>query len=150
MNTRGKIDLEKVSKLQEVRKKMYELSELIDKLGDPILSDLDLLPKIYEIYTQLYARRGFAEGAKYVYNRKKFIFVVLYLYCPKALAGERMRTGLRKEISKLFNLGSSTPISDNSAGLMSQYYAYADFQTDVEILLDDIFEELDMLNNGVL
>lgn len=146
MRNKDKFDLGKVSKLQEIRTKIVELNNDIDALGGPLLADLALLPKIYEIYVQYFARRGFPQGATMVYNRKKFIFVCLYLFCPRALAGERMRSGLRKRISALFGLNCSSPISDNTAGLMRLYHAYLDFRCDVEDILDEVFEELDMCN----
>ena len=53
-----------------------------------------------------------------------------------------MRMGLRKIISELFGLTTSTPISDNSASLIIEYNAYADFRRDVDLILNEVFEAL--------
>lgn len=142
MNEEAKINMGKIAALTTMRNKINELSQILEELGEPILSDLTLLPKIHEAYQTVFARRGCPKDAMMVRNRKKFIMVVLYLYSPKALAGDRMRMGLRKAISELFGLSTSTPISDNCAGLIIQYHAYADFRRDVDLIFKEIFATL--------
>lgn len=143
MNERAKFNMGKVSALRTLRDKMQELSDIVEELGEPILDDLSLLPKIYTAYQRVFARRGAPGDALMVKNRKKFLLVVLYLYSPKTLAGDRMIVGLRRKISELFGLTTSTPISDNCAGLVVQYHAYADFRRDVDLIFDEIFTELE-------
>ena len=142
MNEKAKINMGKIAALKTMRNKVLELSQIFEELGEPILTDLALLPTIHEAYKRVYARRGCPQDAMLVRNRKKFIMVVLYLYSPKALAGDRMRMGLRKIISELFGLTTSTPISDNSASLIIEYNAYADFRRDVDLILNEVFEAL--------
>lgn len=142
MNEETKINMGKIAALRMMREKVLELSRIFEELGEPILTDLSLLPAIHEAYKRVFARRGCPQDAMLVHNRKKFLMVVLYLYSPKALVGDRMRMGLRKLISELFGLTTSTPISDNCAGLIVEYKAYADFRRDVELILDEVFASL--------
>ena len=97
MNESAKINIGKVAALKKLREKVSELSDVMKELGEPILDDLALLPAIYEAYKRVFQRRGCPDEATSVRNRKKFLMVVLYLYSPKALAGDRMRMGLRKQ-----------------------------------------------------
>lgn len=142
MNEEIKICMGKIAALKTMRKKVLELSQVFEELGEPILTDLTLLPIIHEAYKRVFARRGCPQDALLVRNRKKFLMVVLYLYSPKALAGDRMRIGLRKVISGLFGLTTSTPISDNSACLIVEYNAYADFRRDVDLIFSEVLAAL--------
>lgn len=143
MNEEAKINMGKIAALKTMRKKVLELSQIFEELGEPILTDLALLPTIHEAYKRVFARRGCPQDAMLVRNRKKFLMVVLYLYSPKALAGDRMRMGLRKKVSELFGLTTSTPISDNCAGLIVQYHAYADFRRDVDLIFQEVLNTLE-------
>lgn len=144
MNKCAKINIGKVVALKKLREKVNELSEVMKELGEPILDDLALLPTIYEAYKRVLQRNGCLDDVASVRNRKKFLMVVLYLYSPKALAGVRMRRmGLRKKMSELFGLTTSTPISDNCAGLIVQYHAYADFRRDVDLIFQEVLDSLD-------
>ena len=143
MNESAKINIGKVAALKKLREKVSELSDVMKELGEPILDDLALLPAIYEAYKRVFQRRGCPDEATSVRNRKKFLMVVLYLYSPKALAGDSVRMGLRKKVSELFGLTTSTPISDNCAGLIVQYHAYADFRRDVDLIFQEVLDSLD-------
>lgn len=142
MNTEVKINMGKIAALKAMRKKVLELSQIFEELGEPVLTDISLLPTIYEAYKRVYIRRGCPHEAMLVRNRKKFLMVVLYLYSPKALAGDRMRMGLRKAISELLGLTTRTPISDNCNGLIVQYRAYSDFRKDVDLIFKEVFDSL--------
>lgn len=128
----------KMAALKNLRLKVQELTEIIDELSEPLLQDQSLLPTIYDSYKRFFARRGNEAEAHTVRNRKKFLMIVLYLYSPASLVGGRMCIGLRKKISDLFGLSTSTPISDNCAGLMVQYYAYPDFHNDVNAIYSEV------------
>lgn len=143
MDESAKINIGKVAALKKLRDKVRELSDTMKELGEPILDDLALLPTIYEAYKRVFQRRGCPDDVTSVRNRKKFLMVVLYLYSPKALAGDRMRMGLRKKVSELFGLTTSTPISDNCAGLIVQYRAYADFRRDVDLIFQEVLNTLE-------
>lgn len=144
MNERTpRINIGKATAIRVLRSKVKELSRTIDELGEPLLTDLSLLPCVYDAYRRVFERRGRPGDAATVRNRKKFLLVALYLYSPKTLAGERMRRGgLRRAITALFGLTASTPVSDNCSGLVVQYRAYADFRRDVDIIFEEVCRSL--------
>lgn len=136
----------KILALKSLREEFNELSEQMQELAAPILNDLSYLPWIYTVFTEHLRRNGRTHDAGSVYNRKKFLMAVLYLYSPRALAGDRMRMGLRKRISELFKLSSSTPISDNCAGLIVLYSRYSDFRKDVDAILGMVLKNISPSN----
>lgn len=129
--------------LKAIREKSLELLQVSNELGEPMLDDLSLLPKIYDAYLSVFKRRGCPKKAAQVYNRKKFLLIVLYLYSPKTLAGDRMRVGLRDKLSELFGLTTGTPISDNCANILFDYEKYRDFRRDVDVIFNEIIAVLD-------
>lgn len=124
----------RVLALRDIRSKGSEIERLANELSKPQLEDLSLLPLLYEAYREVYAKRGNVDAANYVTNRRKFLMVTLYLYCPAALIGGRMRPGLRQRLSELFGINCASAISDNCAGLLSCYQSYRDFRQDVEVI----------------
>lgn len=141
--TTSNFNMGKVMALKAIRKKSLELLRASDELGEPLLEDLSLLPRIYDIYLGVFKKRGCPDKALQVYHRKKFLLIALYLYSPKTLAGDRMRVGLRDKLSELFGLTTSTPISDNCANIIFNYEKYRDFRRDVDIIFNEIVAALD-------
>lgn len=135
-------NIEKVRKLTKLWNKTQEFTRCLNNLGEPLLYDYSLLERMYNTYLKVFESRGKAEQAFRVYNRQKFLIIVLYIYSPKTLAGDRMRIGLRDKLSKLFGLNTSTPISDNCSNLIFNYDKYRDFRRDVEIIFNAIIAEL--------
>lgn len=132
----------KIAALRTVREKVLELNNAMNELGRPILEDLSLLPRIHRIYQGLFSRRECPEKSSKVYHRQKFIFVALYLYSPKTLAGDRIRMGLRDKIAEVLGLSSGTPISESCSKIMFSYNNYRDFRRDVDIIYGDVVAEL--------
>lgn len=138
MSNTIQLNMNRLSALKSLRGQHSEIENLIKELSRPVISDLSLLPQIYDIYTDYMREQNRGDDVRTVSNRKKFLMAVLYLYSPASLVGERMHRGLRKKISEVFGLATSSPISDNSVGLIIQYNAYSDFRTDVNGFLSAI------------
>ena len=77
-----------------------------------------------------------------VTQRKKFIFIILYLFSPSSLAGGKMTAGLREEMSKVLGIQSKSTISDNCADVVFLYQNYGDFSGDIEYLYTEIVNRL--------
>lgn len=75
-------------------------------------------------------------------QRKKFIFIILYLYSPSSLAGDKMASGLRNELSKVLGIQAKSTISNNCANLVFLYQNYMDFRNDVEFIYNKILSWL--------
>lgn len=142
MTNEEKINIGRISAIKNINTKMSEFTAMLHKLEQPIFTDKSLLPTIYKVYRDYFARRGNVHDADLVRNRKKFLLIVLYLYSPRTLSGRKMQLGLRRQISNVIGLTSSTPISDNCVGLITLYNAYIDFKNDVDAIYSDVIKTL--------
>lgn len=135
-------NLGKINAIKQLVSERDELQSQIDELSAPMLTDVDLIPALYDVFCKTFENLKHKGGS---YHRKKFLFVVLYLYCPAALVGERMMIGLRKRIANVFGINSYSTISDNCAGI-SILYNCPDFRKHVNIFYDAALEYLASIN----
>ncbi len=94
------------------------------------------------LHTSLIVERGCKTATNTVIQRKKFIFIVLYLYSPSSLAGDKMAPGLRDELSNVLGVQAKSTISNNCANLVFLYQNYTSFRKDVEYLCNKIISWL--------
>lgn len=120
----------KILALQTLRNSYQTLSEQLEEMSQPILTNWNIIPELYEVFKKVFSSRP---QNNQVYFRQKFLFVILYLFCPDVLVGEKMPRGFRPILAKIFHLKSGTPISDNCSSLMVLYKSYIDFSRDVDI-----------------
>jgi hypothetical protein len=131
-------DIERIEAIKLLNNDICSLKKMLDEAATPVLHDMTLIPELFEVFKSVFERRGCPEKAQQVYNRKKFLLLMMYLYSPITLVGGRMRTGLRDKLSELFGLNTSTPISDNCVRLLFDYQTYRDFRRDVGIIYREI------------
>lgn len=79
-----------------------------------------------------------------IMQRKKFLFIVLFLYAPSFLAGGRMPNGIRAELANVFPDVSPCVISNNIADVSFIYQQYKYFRQDIEYLYNQILERLNI------
>ena len=108
----------------------------------PVLNDKSLIGEAYKIFAELLNDRGCPPNIDSVTQRKKFIFIILYLFSPSSLAGGKMASGLREEMSKVLGIQSKSTISDNCADVVFLYQNYGDFSGDIEYLYTEIVHRL--------
>ena len=111
-------------------------------LTAPILKDKSLIHEIYKIFIELLNERGCPPNIDSVTQRKKFIFIILYLFSPSSLAGGKMTAGLREEMSRVLGIQSKSTISDNCADVVFLYQNYGDFSEDIEHIYTEILNRL--------
>lgn len=70
----NKFDIGRVLALKAIRDKSHELLKVSRELGEPLLDDFSLLPKIYEAYLNVFKRRGCPNAASQVFNRKNSLW----------------------------------------------------------------------------
>ena len=128
------LDFNKIIRLKKIRIEKSELSEEENILTSPVLKDKSLIHEIYKIFVELLNKRGCPPNIDSVTQRKKFIFIILYLFSPSSLAGGKMTAGLREEMSRV--------ISDNCADVVFLYQNYGDFSGDIEYLYTEIVHRL--------
>ena len=103
----------------------------------PKLKDLNLIPKIYELFEQ---KKGSVIKPN---ERKEFIFVIIYLYSPNKFFGGKMPQGLRRAITKATKVTCASVISATCTELMVLYTTYSDFRQGVDELMNKILLSMD-------
>ena len=136
------LNFERIIRLKKIRIEKSELSEEENILTAPLLSNKSLIGDIYEIFVEVLNERGYPPNTDSVTQRKKFIFIILYLFSPSSLAGGKMTAGLREEMSRVLGIQSKSTISDNCADVVFLYQNYGDFSGDIEYLYTEIVNRL--------
>ena len=136
------LNFNKIIRLRKIRIEKSELSEEENALTLPMLSDKTLNREVYKTFVEILNERGCPPNIDSVTQRKKFIFIILYLFSPSSLAGGKMAAGLREEMSKVLDIQSKSTISDNCADVVFLYQNYGDFSRDIEYLYTEIVNRL--------
>ena len=101
-------------------------------------TDLSYIGKIYDI-----CKRSADKGMRNVWDRRKFVFVILYLYCPTKIFGGRMvEGGLVAVITSALGLTSAKLVSKYSMDMKFYYTNYSEFHDDVNRMIEDVLLEL--------
>lgn len=111
------------------REDMKQLERNINDALEPTLKDLGLMEDAYNLFL------SFLQCSKMVMNtnnRKKFLFIAVYLFCPSVLIGHTMPRGFRDRVKDVINVKSATAVSNDVANLLFLYNHYKDFREDVD------------------
>ena len=131
-----------IMELKSIREQKSRLSERENELTSPDLKDLSLIPQIYEWFKDIICERNCAPRVDSVIQRKKFLFIVLFLFSPSVLAGGRLPNGIRAALTEVFNDLSPCVISNNISDVLFIYQQYRDFRQDIEYLYTEIVNRL--------
>ena len=137
-----------IMELKAIREQKSRLSEREQELSSPALCDTSLIPQIYSWFKEILSDTGCPPNIEIVTQRKKFLFIVLFLFAPSVLAGGRLPNGIRAEIAGVFPDVSPCVISNNIADVSFIYQQYKDFRRDIEYLYNQIIERLK--NKGLI
>lgn len=136
------LDFNKIVRLKKINEEKKDLINEEKVLASPILTDRSLVKDIYSIFTDILNERGCPPCIESVTQRKKFIFIILYLFSPGTLAGGKILHGLRSEIADAIGKISGTSISNNCDDVVFLYQNYRDFSGDIEYLYTEILKRL--------
>ena len=136
------LDFDRIIRLKKIRIEKSELSEEENTISTPILSDKSLIYEIYKIFVEILGERDCPPCIENVTQRKKFIFIILYLFSPSTLAGGKTVYGVREEISRVLGIRSKSTISDNCTDVVFLYQNYMDFSADIEYIYTEIINRL--------
>lgn len=131
-----------IMELKAIREQKSRLSERERELSSALLHDVSLIPEIYSWFKDIVAETDHSPNPDGVMQRKKFLFIVLFLYAPSSLAGGRLPNGIRVELANVFPDVSPCVISNNIADVLFIYRNYKDFRQDIEYLYNQILERL--------
>lgn len=134
----------KIVEIRSIRDQKARLSERERELTKPILTDLDMIPTLYGWFKDIVSPQEIF--CANVSQRKKFIFIILILYSPSALADGKMKRGLRNKLAEVFGLNGKSTISDNLNGLYLSYQLYKYFRQDIHRIYIEIMNRLDNIH----
>jgi len=126
--------IQKIEEIQAIRIQKSELEKKETILSVPLLSDFTLIDSLYDWFKEGLAERNCPPRSDCVTQRKKFLFIILYLYSPATLAGGKMLKGLRDKLARVLDIHSRTTISDNCADVVFLYNRYRYFKNEVNDL----------------
>lgn len=131
-----------IVELKSIREQKSRLSERENELSRPFLSDYSLIPTLYAWFKEILANRDCPPNPESVNQRKKFLFIILFLYSPSVLAGGKMPDGLRDALCRTLGMNTGSTISKNCADVVFLYQNYKDFRQDIEYLYAKILERI--------
>lgn len=123
------MDLSKLRVAKNFEEDIKQTERKINEALKPSLEDIGLLEEVYKRFL------AFVEKSKKVmdtYNRKKFLFVAVYLFCPSVLIGHTMPRGFRDRVKELIRAKSASTVSNDVSNLLFLYNHYKDFREDVD------------------
>lgn len=123
--------IETIKRIEKARTALRQAIVDNELATSPKLKDLNLIPKIYELFEQ--KKGSFIKPNE----RKEFIFVIIYLYSPNKFFGGKMPQGLRRAITKATKVTCASVISATCTELMVLYTTYQDFRAGVDELMQD-------------
>lgn len=126
--------LETLTTLSSIKQQQQVLEAKKRDLTTPILSDLSLIPSLYDWFVE-YITPMELRPSEITRRRKQFVLIILYLYAPSALNGGRLCRGIRGTLARLFRMKTPSAISNMASDLAWQYQQYADFREETDELL---------------
>ena len=134
-------DFSVISELMSIREQKSKLLEREQELSEPILHDYSHIEEIYRWFKDILSNLAFPPDADNPTQRKKFIFIILFLYSPRALAGGKMKIGLRDKIAEVTGCTGSL-ISHNCEDVTFIYQRYKDHRQETDYLYTEIINRL--------
>ena len=130
-----------IAEIKNIREQKSRLSEREAELVKPRLTNLELIPTIYDMFKEVLCVLGLASRGR-IFQRKVFLFIVLFLFVPSVLAGGRIPNGVRKALENVFPKVRPCTISNNIADVAFLYQQYKYFRSDVNIIYNEILNRL--------
>nr|DAT56214.1 MAG TPA: hypothetical protein [Bacteriophage sp.]DAZ41772.1 MAG TPA: hypothetical protein [Caudoviricetes sp.] len=131
-----------ISELKYIRDQKSRLSEREQELIKPILSDLGIIPMIFQWYCEIVGNCGLPERRSGTCFRQKFVFIILFLYSPSTLAGGKIAKGIRDILADILGFKSPTGISNLYVNVTFNYNNYKDYRADIDYLYTEIVNRL--------
>ncbi|MCD8167621.1 MAG: hypothetical protein LUE93_16950 [Bacteroides sp.] len=127
--------LEYIQELKDLLEEEEDLKKRFREKTTHTLSDFTLIEKLYEWFNEIVEERD-AE------SRRKFIFIVLYLYSPTTLVGNKTRRGVREELTRVLDECTATRISHHCTEVALHYRCYKSFRIEMEQILKELLDKM--------
>jgi hypothetical protein len=137
---------QKIEELKQIRNEKKGIKEKEKALSSSFLTDLSFIPQLHRWYEEISFKYGHPNIIESTYERKKFLFIVLFLYSPNTFIGEKMKSGLRHRLKDVLKLRSGSVVSHDCDGILFLYERYKDFRNETDEAYRKIAERLKLLN----
>lgn len=131
---------EYITALENAHRKTLSAQREEDALTQPLLTDSSHLDEIYEIFSNELTKRT-QLSPNSIDGRRVFVFIVVRLFCPKALIGKRMRRGIRDQLASILQRDASA-ISHDIRNLIFYYKKYRWFRKIVDLVYESVMNTL--------
>lgn len=131
-----------IAEIKNIREQKSRLSEREAELVSPILTNLESIPYIYELFKNIVRTMNIPPREKII-QRKEFLFIILFLFVPSVLAGGRIPNGVRKYLEHVFPKVKPCTISNNIADVFFLYQQYKYFRSDINIIYKEMLKRLE-------
>lgn len=131
-----------IAEIKNIREQKSRLSEREAELVSPILTNLESIPYIYELFKNIVRTMNIPPREKII-QRKEFLFIILFLFVPSVLAGGRIPNGVRKSLEHVFPKVKPCTISNNIADVFFLYQQYKYFRSDINIIYKEMLKRLE-------
>lgn len=131
-----------IAEIKNIREQKSRLSEREAELVSPILTNLESIPYIYELFKNIVRTMNIPPREKII-QRKEFLFIILFLFVPSVLAGGRIPNGIRKSLEHVFPKVKPCTISNNIADVFFLYQQYKYFRSDINIIYKEMLKRLE-------
>jgi len=128
--------VEKIQKIKEVREELRKVMKKEHAVTLPALTDLNLIPDIAGVFKSMKGIEVFN-----VEDRRLFIFIILYLYCPHNLFSRNLPRGLRRILAKVLNVKVDNIISRDKKEALCYFTIYKKFREEACCILKVIAEK---------
>ena len=110
-------------------------------LTSPRIKDLGKMGEMYQLFSEALLRRENDANPKGHMERRKFLLIAAFFFSPEALAGRKMRQGVRDTMASVTGITPQLVCRQFRQALF-YYETYMDFKRSVDVLLEDILSLL--------
>ncbi|NDV93484.1 hypothetical protein D0T84_00940 [Dysgonomonas sp. 521] len=135
--------METIKNLQELSELRQRIEILESKILKPQLTDLQHIPLLYNWFEVIANEIQDFPGKDNTEYRQVFLYCILILYCPRALADDFLIRGLRQSLAILFGL-SPSHISNLMKNLTFYYEKYTKFRGNCDVVLAEMQFKVEM------
>lgn len=132
----------KISRLFQLQREKAYIEKEETRLTEPIEWDIDWLGNCHDVFVKALSEINPEANPDSGKSRKKFLFVTMYIFCPGALVGRKLRIGLRDKMVEVFGDLAPSTISHLTENLVFLYSNYSSFRRDVDYVTNAVIKFL--------
>lgn len=133
--------MNKVERLREIKTEINRLREEERELSIPIVANMGMIRNLYDIFTLSLKKQDAKADPHDTGNRKKFLYLILYVCSPATLVGGAIRHRLRECLTPIVGCTPTGVTRDYKTALFF-YETYKNFRDSVDLIIKDTLELL--------